>query len=181
MEWRDIGAFVALFWIPRGRKGAEERRAEKRRDDAISMTTFVNKIREKVRERMDWLYLRLSDCDGMCDHCEPQLKELCLRRKGKTEEDLQLIKKVHSYREILNYIEDPEERKRILKWLADNGEISSKYQYAMVAAGLEEKKRYLKMAADDGYPAARYELGMPMDNSEKRKRQLKTAADQGSP
>jgi hypothetical protein len=73
------------------------------------MTNVLQRMRRKVRERMDWLYLRLSDCDGMCDHCEPQLKELCLRRKGKTEKDLQLIKKVHSYREKLNDIEDPEE------------------------------------------------------------------------
>lgn len=28
------------------------------------------------------LYLRLSDCDGMCNLCEPTLKKLCEERKA---------------------------------------------------------------------------------------------------
>lgn len=145
------------------------------------LANTFQKLKEKYKELITLLYLRLSDCDGMCEHCEPQLKELCLWWKGKTDEDLQLIKKVHSYRKKLEHIEDLEERKPILKWLADYGAIDSRYEYAMLAADLEEKNRYLKMAADGGYPAARYESEMPMEHSEKRKNQLKSAADQGSP
>ena len=35
------------------------------------------------------LYLRLSDCDGMCNLCEPTLKGLCEDRKAefKTKEN----------------------------------------------------------------------------------------------
>ena len=31
----------------------------------------------------DWMYLSLSDCDGMCEHCNNELKMRCERRKSK--------------------------------------------------------------------------------------------------
>ena len=58
------------------------------------MTKILKRIREKLRKRMDWLYLRLLDCDGMCDHCDPVLKEICYRRKGRAMEDVQRLKAI---------------------------------------------------------------------------------------
>ena len=55
------------------------------------------RIRKKIREQMNLLYLRLSDCDGMCDHCDPELKENCYQRKGRTEEDDQREKTTGSH------------------------------------------------------------------------------------
>ena len=43
----------------------------------------LRSIKSKLNQAMDYLYLRLSDCDGMCDHCEPYLKQLCHARKNK--------------------------------------------------------------------------------------------------
>lgn len=33
----------------------------------------------------DWLYLSLSDCDGMCAHCLYNLRKRCERRKSKNQ------------------------------------------------------------------------------------------------
>lgn len=30
------------------------------------------------------LYLWASDCDGMCNHCEGKLRDLCFEYKGKS-------------------------------------------------------------------------------------------------
>jgi len=56
------------------------------------MTNVFHKIRGKVREEMNLLYLRLSDCAAMCDHCNPELKEICYRIKGSTAENGQQMK-----------------------------------------------------------------------------------------
>ena len=35
-----------------------------------------------IKKFFEKLYLRLSDCDGMCDHCKGKLKELCKKHKN---------------------------------------------------------------------------------------------------
>jgi len=40
-----------------------------------------NKNASTFTKIVDWLYLYLSDCDGMCNHCSCYLKEKCSRRK----------------------------------------------------------------------------------------------------
>jgi hypothetical protein len=31
---------------------------------------------------LEKIYLNLSDCDGMCNHCEPKLKKICDKNKN---------------------------------------------------------------------------------------------------
>jgi hypothetical protein len=37
-----------------------------------------------IYQSVDWLkvYLRMSDCDGMCNHCNEKLKEVCKQYKS---------------------------------------------------------------------------------------------------
>ena len=35
-----------------------------------------------VTTRFDLLYLKYSDCDGMCNHCNLELKSKCLLQKS---------------------------------------------------------------------------------------------------
>ena len=37
-----------------------------------------NSIIQKI---LDWIYLYLSECDGMCQHCDEVLKNKCQQRK----------------------------------------------------------------------------------------------------
>ena len=34
------------------------------------------------RHISNWIYLACSDCDGMCEHCNHELKKRCYERKG---------------------------------------------------------------------------------------------------
>ena len=34
-----------------------------------------------MKKVFDKIYLKLSDCDGMCDHCKLKLKTVCERNK----------------------------------------------------------------------------------------------------
>jgi hypothetical protein len=36
-----------------------------------------------MKKILDRLYLWLSDCDGMCDHCPAELKVKCRTQKSK--------------------------------------------------------------------------------------------------
>ncbi len=38
-----------------------------------------------LSRKLDQLYLHLSDCDGMCNHCNEQLKQKCFEHKGKNQ------------------------------------------------------------------------------------------------
>ena len=46
------------------------------------LSNIMQRMRKKIREQTDILYLRLSDCDGMCEHCAPVLKKICDWKKG---------------------------------------------------------------------------------------------------
>ena len=36
-----------------------------------------------IKKLVDFIYLLLSDCDGMCDHCPSELKVRCYKHKNK--------------------------------------------------------------------------------------------------
>jgi len=38
---------------------------------------------KKIRKLLNSIYLRISGCDGMCDHCPFDLKVRCYERKNK--------------------------------------------------------------------------------------------------
>ena len=46
---------------------------------------FTNNPIPSLKYKLDKLYLELSDCDGMCEHCKPVLKSKCFRVKGISE------------------------------------------------------------------------------------------------
>ncbi len=35
-----------------------------------------------MRKLLNKIYLYLSDCDGMCNHCDKELKEICKKNKN---------------------------------------------------------------------------------------------------
>lgn len=39
------------------------------------------KVKNWWNNMIDWLYLHLCDCDGMCEHCNVHLKEMCQNKK----------------------------------------------------------------------------------------------------
>ena len=46
---------------------------------AIFVLTTIDKT-------LDWLYLASSDCDGMCDHCNTDLKTKCENQKNENKD-----------------------------------------------------------------------------------------------
>lgn len=38
-------------------------------------------MKNPIKKFMKNIYLSMSDCDGMCNYCDPHLKKLCQEKK----------------------------------------------------------------------------------------------------
>lgn len=52
----------------------------------IALISLITKSfgSEKELSLSEKIYLNLSDCDGMCNHCKGKLKQICMKNKGNT-------------------------------------------------------------------------------------------------
>jgi hypothetical protein len=75
--------------------------------------------------------------------------------------------------------EDPAERTRRLKAVADAGYIPAMCDFALRCEEPQQRKRWLRDAAYEAYPPAMYYYGLDCDNSVTRKAWLKAAAEAG--
>ena len=56
------------------------------------LNAFKNLVKRSfsfIKHKRDQIYLDLSECDGMCEHCDPKLKVKCFKQKGKMVEEKQ--------------------------------------------------------------------------------------------
>ena len=44
-------------------------------------SNILQSLTQNIKDKLTRLYLKLSDCDGMCDHCDPVLRGKCDDRK----------------------------------------------------------------------------------------------------
>lgn len=43
---------------------------------------MIKSIKKRIVRILDLIYLSVSDCDGMCNHCNTNQQKVCMRRKG---------------------------------------------------------------------------------------------------